>query len=81
MKRILIHPLFLSLLVIGPSAAALIAALMSAAVTFLSSVATRSTQEPSGTGTRIAKPLSLPFRSGMTLPTALAAPVLDGMML
>ena len=36
--------------------------------------------EPLGTGTRRAKPLSLPFISGMTLPTALAAPVVVGMM-
>ena len=31
-------------------------------------------------GTRNAMPVSLPFSSGMTLPTALAAPVEDGMM-
>ena len=32
-------------------------------------------------GTRKAIPVSLPFKSGMTFPTALAAPVDDGMML
>ena len=31
-------------------------------------------------GTRKAMPVSLPFSSGMTLPTALAAPVDEGMM-
>ena len=32
-------------------------------------------------GTRKAIPVSLPLRAGMTLPTALAAPVAEGMML
>merc|ERR1712193_559474 len=40
----------------------------------------RSTTETSGVGTRNAIPVSLPFNSGMTLPTALAAPVEEGMM-
>merc|ERR1719401_610334 len=40
----------------------------------------RSTTETSGVGTRKAIPVNLPFNSGMTLPTALAAPVPDGMM-
>ena len=37
--------------------------------------------EPSGTGTRIAIPSSLPFSSGMTSPIARAAPVDAGTML
>ena len=41
----------------------------------------RSTTETSKVGTRIEIPVSLPFSSGITLPTALAAPVEDGMML
>ncbi|KAF4522454.1 hypothetical protein B566_EDAN002538 [Ephemera danica] len=40
----------------------------------------RSTTETSWTGTRKAMPVSLPLSSGMTLPTALAAPVDAGMM-
>merc|ERR1719446_1571644 len=46
----------------------------------LASLHVRSTTETSGVGTRKAMPVSLPLRSGMTLPTALAAPVADGMM-
>merc|ERR1711904_578948 len=42
--------------------------------------AVRSTTETSGVGTRKAIPVSLPFNSGITLPTALDAPVADGMM-
>ena len=40
----------------------------------------KSTTDTSGVGTRKAIPVSLPFNSGMTLPTALAAPVEAGMM-
>merc|ERR1711904_707592 len=40
----------------------------------------RSTTETSGVGTRKAIPVNLPFNSGMTLPTALAAPVPEGMI-
>merc|ERR1712061_399208 len=40
----------------------------------------RSTTDTSGVGTRNAMPVSLPFTDGNTLPTALAAPVDDGMM-
>ena len=40
----------------------------------------RSTTDTSGTGTRNAIPVSLPFSSGITFPTALAAPVEEGMM-
>merc|ERR1719301_462604 len=42
--------------------------------------AVRSTTETSGVGTRKAMPVSLPFKDGITLPTALAAPVAEGMM-
>lgn len=41
----------------------------------------RSTTETSIVGTRKAMPVSLPLSSGSTEPTALAAPVEDGMML
>jgi hypothetical protein len=44
-------------------------------------VATRSVTEPSGTGTRIEMPSSLPFRCVRTRPVAFAAPVVVGMML
>ena len=40
----------------------------------------RSTTETSDVGTRNAMPVSFLLSSGMTLPTALAAPVDDGMM-
>uniref|UniRef100_A0A5F8H9Y9 Uncharacterized protein n=1 Tax=Monodelphis domestica TaxID=13616 RepID=A0A5F8H9Y9_MONDO len=40
----------------------------------------RSTTDTSGIGTRKAIPVSFPFRSGITLPTALAAPVAAGMI-
>mmetsp|Transcript_72048 Transcript_72048/g.189980 ORF Transcript_72048/g.189980 Transcript_72048/m.189980 type:complete len:211 (+) Transcript_72048:317-949(+) len=40
----------------------------------------RSTTETSGVGTRNAMPVSLPFKAGMTFPTAFAAPVEEGMM-
>jgi len=41
----------------------------------------RSTTETSDVGTRKAMPVNLPLRAGMTLATALAAPVLAGMIL
>jgi len=41
----------------------------------------RSTTDTSVVGTRKAIPVSFPFSSGSTLPTALAAPVALGMML
>src|SRR5690606_14360826 len=40
----------------------------------------RSTTDTSEVGTRKLMPVSLPLRSGSTLPTAFAAPVEDGMM-
>lgn len=40
----------------------------------------KSTTETSGVGTRKAIPVNFPFKAGMTLATAFAAPVDDGMM-
>merc|ERR1719421_241470 len=65
---------------IGPSASALRAATMSSIEAPFSMRHVRSTTETSGVGTRKAIPVSLPFKSGITLPTALAAPVAEGMM-
>jgi hypothetical protein len=64
----------------APVEASLSAAFTSCALVFLSTTATRSTTDTFGVGTRIAKPSSLPFSSGSTSPTALAAPVLVGIM-
>merc|ERR1719498_2123896 len=55
-------------------------ATISSIVASFSSLQVRSTTDTSGVGTRKAMPVSLPLRSGMTLPTALAAPVAEGMM-
>merc|ERR1719383_1023772 len=65
---------------IGPSASALIAATISLLGAAFSMRTVKSTTDTSGVGTRKAMPVSLPFSSGMTLPTALAAPVDEGMM-
>mmetsp|Transcript_30147 Transcript_30147/g.64797 ORF Transcript_30147/g.64797 Transcript_30147/m.64797 type:complete len:232 (+) Transcript_30147:783-1478(+) len=65
----------------GPSDAALRAAQISSYVAAFLSLTVRSTTDTSGVGTRKAMPVSLPLSSGMTLPTALAAPVEEGMML
>ena len=65
----------------GPSAAAFTAALTASASVGLDGVKTRSTTEPVGTGARIESPFSLPFSSGRTRPTALAAPVVVGIRL
>jgi len=46
----------------------------------LLSLTVRSTTDTSGVGTRKAIPVSFPFSSGITFPTALAAPVEAGMM-
>jgi hypothetical protein len=43
-------------------------------------VMVRSTTETSGVGTLKAIPVNFPLKLGMTFPTALAAPVEDGMM-
>ena len=56
------------------------AAQISSYLASLLSSTVRSTTETSEVGTRKAMPVSLPFSSGSTLPTALAAPVEDGMM-
>ena len=64
----------------GPSAAALMAALTSSAVVSRPASKVRSVAEPVGTGTRKAKPSSLPLSSGSTSPIALAAPVDVGTM-
>merc|ERR1711924_462112 len=65
---------------IGPSEASLIAATISSMEASFSSLHVRSTTDTSGVGTRKAMPVSLPLSDGMTLPTAFAAPVADGMM-
>merc|ERR1719356_205586 len=65
---------------IGPAAAAFIAATISTYFAPFSKRHVRSTTDTSGVGTRKAMPVSLPFTAGRHLPTALAAPVDDGMM-
>merc|ERR1719171_2476349 len=64
----------------GLSLAVLMHALISSYLVGFSKLHVRSTTDTSGVGTRNAMPVSLPFNAGMTLPTALAAPVDDGMM-
>src|SRR5664279_3691163 len=59
----------------SPSAAAFSAALTCSLVAGLPRIATRSTTETSGVGTRMEYPSSLPFNCGITNPMALAAPV------
>ncbi len=63
-----------------PPAASLKAALTSSAVVSFPSSTTRSTRETTGTGTLTASPSSLPFSPGNTRATALAAPVVVGIM-
>jgi hypothetical protein len=63
-----------------PSAADLMAALISSMEAGFWSRQVRSTTETLGVGTRKAMPVSLPLSSGITFPTALAAPVEAGMM-
>merc|ERR1712061_71283 len=65
---------------ISPPAASLIFATMSSYLAGFSKRHVRSTTDTSGVGTRNAIPVSLPLTEGRTLPTALAAPVDDGMM-
>ena len=62
------------------SAASLTALFTSSIETDFSSSTTKSTTLPSGTGTLIAIPSNLPFNSGKTIPTALAAPVEVGII-
>merc|ERR1719472_541955 len=64
----------------GSSHLALISALIASYDVSLPSLAVRSTTDTSGVGTRKAMPVSLPFSDGITLPTAFAAPVAEGMM-
>mmetsp|Transcript_75114 Transcript_75114/g.170098 ORF Transcript_75114/g.170098 Transcript_75114/m.170098 type:complete len:211 (-) Transcript_75114:366-998(-) len=64
----------------GPLAASSIFLVIASMLAPLPSLQVRSTTDTSGVGTRKAMPVSLPFRDGMTLPTALAAPVEEGMM-
>merc|ERR1719178_573656 len=64
----------------SPSAAALQAATMSSYFAGFSKLTVRSTTETSGVGTRKAMPVNFPFKAGKHFPTALAAPVDDGMM-
>ncbi len=61
-------------------AASLKASFTSSFVAGFSSVATKSQTDTVGVGTRKAMPSSLPASSGMTRVTALAAPVVVGMM-
>ena len=63
------------------SLAAFIAALISLRLVAFAVLNVRSTTDTVGVGTRNAMPVSLPFTSGSTSATALAAPVVDGMML
>merc|ERR1711979_184789 len=65
---------------IGPAAASLTAATISSYLAGFSSRQVKSTTDTSGVGTRKAIPVSFPFTSGITFPTAFAAPVDDGMM-
>ena len=61
-------------------AAFLIASLISSLVVARLATNLRSTTETFGVGTRIAEPSSLPLSSGSTRPTALAAPVVVGII-
>ena len=63
------------------SLAFFMAAQISSYLAGLARFTVRSTTETSRVGTRIDIPVSLPFSSGITLPTAFAAPVDEGMML
>ena len=62
------------------SDAFLIAAFISSTVASFSSSKVTSTREPVGTGTLRAKPVKIPSTSGITFPTALAAPVEVGII-
>src|ERR1041384_6646909 len=64
----------------GPAAAARNASLTSCAVALRSSRAVRSTSDTLGVGTRIAMPSSLPAIAGSTSLSALAAPVVVGII-
>src|SRR5215470_5052996 len=64
----------------GPSEAAFRVALISSYLAGLANRHVKSTTETFAVGTRNAIRVNLPLRSGITLPTALAAPVLEGMI-
>jgi hypothetical protein len=64
----------------GPSAALRKAALTSSRLDAPRGVTVRSARLPQGTGTRRANPVGFPFKSGLTSPTSLAAPVVVEMM-
>merc|ERR1740122_62578 len=64
----------------SPAAASFTAATISSYLAPFSKRHVRSTTDTSGVGTRNAMPVSLPFTAGKHFPTALAAPVEDGMM-
>merc|ERR1711879_805059 len=64
----------------SPAAYSLIFATISSYLAGFSKRQVKSTTDTSGVGTRKAMPVNLPFTEGKTLPTALAAPVLEGMM-
>src|SRR3954470_5386555 len=64
----------------APCDCAFISAQISSYVAGLLSSQVRSTTDTSEVGTRKDMPVSFLFSSGITTPTALAAPVLDGMM-
>ncbi len=64
----------------APSLAAFIASLISSLVAGFGRFTSSDTSDTFGVGTRIEVPSSLPFSSGITRPTALAAPVLVGII-
>merc|ERR1719401_2762117 len=64
----------------SPAAYSLTAATMSSYLAPFSKRQVKSTTDTSGVGTRKAIPVNLPLTEGRTLPTALAAPVDEGMM-
>ena len=64
-----------------PEAAFLSSELTASFVVSFSVCTTTSTIETVGVGTRMARPSSLPFSSGITSPTAFAAPVVVGIIL
>merc|ERR550514_2262829 len=64
----------------GPAAASFTAATISSYFAPFSKRHVKSTTDTSGVGTRKAMPVSLPLTAGRHFPTALAAPVEDGMM-
>merc|ERR1719168_196507 len=64
----------------SPAAYSFTASTISSYLAGFSKRQVKSTTETSGVGTRKAIPVNLPLTAGSTLPTALAAPVEEGMM-